>query len=431
MKNEKIVIICPSMWPKMNMWGETQRMFYLANHLAEHGYQVTVISPAYLTNRKNADIRSQKYTNIYLGNISRVAPRGQARAASAAKQGLRKVKHRISGIMNQFGEWFYGEQDITEIHRKNKWVRKYRNRICQIINEEKADKVIISMPSFSFMKLGKLIHNECTDVKLIYDYRDPWHLWKHKRNPAYYCERYYLKYADCIVGFSERFCNDMIKEMKIAPDKIYTVYNGYSEHSWQIFEKAREEATAVVTIAPENKMIITYTGNMSLTDKKGNYRNPANLVAAVKGLPDIELYLVGISKIDGKIVEGNVHYVGEVTQRQSFAYMDRSDVLISIHDAADSSGDYLVSGKFYDYMRSGKIILQIGSSSGLMAEFVHKFGLGVVCDNQVERLRDAIITLYTEWKEGRLIRKSDAGQEIRRFEREVQNEIYRQIIDKL
>lgn len=406
-------------------------MFYLAGYLAERGFRVTVISPAYVTNRKKTDIRDQKYTNIYLGTIKRTVSHGQAPMISGPDHFLRKVKRQISTIMNQIGEWVYGEQDVAEIHRKKKWVRKYRDRICQIINEEKADKVIISMPSFSFVKLGKRINNECASVKLIYDYRDPWYLWNHKRNPAYYCERYYLKYADCIVGFSERFCNDMIKEMKIAPDRVYTVYNGYSEKSWQKFEKSREEASAAIAMLPQNKMIITYTGSMSLTDKKGNYRNPANLIAAVRNQQDIELYLVGISKIDRKMEEENVHFIGEVTQQQSFAYMDQSDVLISIHDAPDCSGNYLISGKFYDYMRSGKIILQIGSSDGLMAEFVNKFDLGVVCENQVDKLRDVIMTLHKEWKVGRLIRKTDAGQDIRRFEREVQNETYRQIIEGL
>ena len=83
------------MWPKMNMWGETQRMFYLANYLAEQGFQVTVISPSYETNRINLDIRDQKYTNIYLGNIKRITTHGQARTTSVPDNVLKKTKRRI------------------------------------------------------------------------------------------------------------------------------------------------------------------------------------------------------------------------------------------------------------------------------------------------------------------------------------------------
>lgn len=431
MKTEKIIIICPSMLPKMNMWGETQRMFYLANYLAEQGYRITVISPSYETKRKEWDIREQKYTNIYLGNIKRITPHGQMRTVPKPDNVLKKTKRLISSIANRFGEWYYGEQDITEIYRKNNWIRKYSNRICQIVSEENADKVIISMPSFTFIKLGRMIRNKCGNMKLIYDYRDPWYLWKRKRNPAYYREKFYLRYADCIIGFSERFCNDMIRDMKIDPCKVHTVYNGYSEHSWQIFNKIRNELPATTTALPKNKMIITYTGNMSLTDKKGNYRNPTNLIAAVRSVPNVELYLVGIAKIEKRIDEGNVHFIGEVTQQQSFLYMFESDILISIHDAQDSSGDYLISGKFYDYMRSGKIILQIGSSNGLMAEFVNRFGLGVVCENQVEKLQEVITALQEKWKYGELTRKTDNAQDIGKFAREIQNEAYRRYIDSI
>ena len=46
-KKNKILIICPSMWPKMNSWGETQRMYYLANCLAQHGWEVYTVSPKF------------------------------------------------------------------------------------------------------------------------------------------------------------------------------------------------------------------------------------------------------------------------------------------------------------------------------------------------------------------------------------------------
>lgn len=431
MKRQKIIIICPSMWPKMSMWGETQRMFYLANYLAGQGYEIIVISPAYETNRKISDAREQRYRNIYLGTIKRTGKPGQAVTTLTRDGILRKIKRQISGMANRYGEWFYGEQDITEVHKKSSWVRKYRDKICQIIKEERADTVIISMPGFTFMKLGPIIRNACANVKLIYDYRDPWHLWRYKKNPAYYREKLYLGYADCIVGFSEMFRTDMIQTMKLDPNKIYTVYNGYSEQAWQKFEKTQKTVSDNSRSVPDHKMIMTYTGNMSLANKKSNYRNPANLIAVIKEIPDIELYLVGVSKVEKGVDEKNIHFIGEVTQQQSFLYMSQSDVLISIHDTSDRSGEYLISGKFYDYMRSGKTILHIGSDNGLMAEFVNKYGLGVVCENQTEKLRGKINALMEKWKAGRLIRITDDEQNIKQFERDTQNEMYKQIIDNV
>ncbi len=179
MKNKKLIIICPSMWPDMNLWGETQRMYYLANYLAEWGWQITVISPSYDVDKKNLEIRQKKYKNLYLGSRIKKA------------------------------EWFYGEPDFIEVNKKNMWIRKNRNEICRYIDKEGVQKVIISMPGFTFMQLGKRIKKACGHVRLFYDYRDPWYLWMHKKNPAYYRERYYLGFADKVVGFSEKFRIDI------------------------------------------------------------------------------------------------------------------------------------------------------------------------------------------------------------------------------
>ena len=102
MKMQKIIIICPSMWPKMSMWGETQRMFYLANYLAGQGYEIIVISPAYETNRKISDAREQRYRNIYLGTIKRTGKPGQAVTTLTRDGILRKIKRQISGMDNRY-----------------------------------------------------------------------------------------------------------------------------------------------------------------------------------------------------------------------------------------------------------------------------------------------------------------------------------------
>lgn len=61
-KKNKILIICPSMWPKMNSWGETQRMYYLANCLAQHGWEVYTVSPKF----KEKEEEPKREKNIHV-----------------------------------------------------------------------------------------------------------------------------------------------------------------------------------------------------------------------------------------------------------------------------------------------------------------------------------------------------------------------------
>ena len=169
MKNKKLIIICPSMWPDMNLWGETQRMYYLANYLAEWGWQITVISPSYDVDKKNLEIRQKKYKNLYLGSPIKKAGGGGASGPLPRNGKWKSVKRHISNILNKCSEWFYGEPDFIEVNKKNMWIRKNRNEICRYIDKEGVQKVIISMPGFTFMQLGKRIKKACGHVRLFYD----------------------------------------------------------------------------------------------------------------------------------------------------------------------------------------------------------------------------------------------------------------------
>lgn len=429
MWGNKIIIICPSMWPDMHTWGETQRMFYLANYLSNQEWDVTVISPRYKTDKPIEEIKKQQYRNLYIGNSIKKHKIKTPNKITLKPGVLLHIKWRIAALLNNCCELLYGESGIQKIYNNIIWIEKNKNEICQAIKERDVDKVIISMPTFVYARLGKIIKKECKNVKVIYDYRDPWYLWKQKKNIGYLRERHCLKYADCIVGCSEKFRNSMIDKLGVTKNKIYTVYNGYSEKAWEKFEKIYNSKTQIKE--KPKKMIMTYTGNISLNVRKANYRNPQYLINAVKCLPNVELYLVGVTGFTGKISDGNVHYIGEVTQQQSFAYMMNSDVLISIHDTADKSGDYIISGKFYDYMRSRKYILHIGQSKSLMAKFINDMHLGSICENVDDELREKILELLQLWNEDKLVLKDSNMQYIKRFSREHQNKKYMQIISEV
>ena len=81
--------------------------------------------------------------------------------------------------------------------------------------------------------------------------------------------------------------------------------------------------------------------------------------------------------------------------------MLESDVLLSIHDTDDDSGKYLVPGKFYDYMRSGRVVWNIGKEDGLAAEFLNEYELGVSCANRADSVEGMLRRLIgLKQKEG-------------------------------
>lgn len=424
-RKNRVLIICPSMLPKMNFWGETQRMYYLADYLAENNWKVYTISPGF--EGQQIDVLKRQRYKSYFRKYRKKTEAKKAISFCNGKRGiiLRGGRKVLSKMLTPIINWIYNEPDCYEGLHKQIWLWKYKNDICKIIEENSIDTVIISVPAFVFLQMGRIIHKKYSDINIIFDYRDPWHLWNMKKNLAYWREKRYLYYADYIVGFSDVFVSDMIQYLKVDSRKIFTVWNGYSEEDWKLFEKNEIFLKQDV----KEKLRLVYTGNILLSDRKSNYRNPCRLIEAVKQFKNVELYLVGVMGLGEDITDGNIHYIGNVEQQEAFKYMKMSDVLISIHDSRDVSGKYIVSGKFYDYMRSGKVIWHIGDRDNLMAQMIQEYNLGVWCENKREELEKILEILLQNWRVGTIDELRNCSTEIvSTFSRENQNRRYNEIL---
>lgn len=414
------------MWPEMSFWGETQRMYYLANHLAQKGWQVFTVSPGHI--REGGKEQKEKYyTAVFMGHKT-LSCSPQSKKKNKTIRNAAKVRGLAFKLAEPAVQWFYNEPNCYEGIRKQLWMLKYQKAVYELIEKKNIRNVIISIPAFVLMKFGPEIKKRFPQVRVIYDYRDPWFLWNKKRGPAHRREKKYLSYADRIVGFTEIFRTDLISAMNIEEKKTATVCNGYSEKDWSAFEKANR-----TPCHPDSrKLRISYVGNITLADNKDNFRNPARLIAVMRQFPELELYFVGVDGDRVDTVDGNVHFVGRVGQTEAFRYMSESDVLVSIHDAGDCSGSYVISGKFFDYMRSGKVILHIGPPRDLMSEMVRKYHLGLTCENSEEELFRAARTLLEAWRCGTLQQLWDCPvSKIRPFSREYQNDVYDALLENL
>ncbi len=421
-----ILILCPSMWPEMRSWGETQRMYYLSNFLSDHGWRVSTISPGF-ENASGIEDRAKKYTPHFFGsclNPEDCVKRLPGQTGENRPGGW--TRRIVSATLTPFVKWFYNEPDCYEGLSKGLWIRRYRNRILQWIAENRVDIVLISAPAFALFRIGKLVKKNFPFLPIIFDYRDPWHLWNLHRDFAYRKERNYLKYADGIVGFSRAFTEEMIAAFRLPEETCTTIYNGYSEADWTAFEAGADVVPAFLREKQPLKLRLTFTGNISLDDSPGNFRNPAELIRTIRRFPEIECYFIGVQGPEAGTAEGNIHYIGKVSQAESFACMKNSDVLLSIHlDGADCSGKYLISGKFFDYIRSGRVIWHIGSPDSLMSRWIADYGLGVFCENEPNALCSMLENLTASWRQGNLSSlRNCSPNSISGFSREYQNTRY-------
>lgn len=435
-KRKSVLIIAPSMVPRIHSWGGSQRMYYLANTLADAGMEVITMAPKYKTERSCAD-KEIHYEAIFPGAEIETEARAAGEEHAEAESKSRKVKKLIKKYLKPLGilrykckvrsdRFLYNEPSLFEGKKHEKWIQEHAGEVLRCIEERKIEIVIISGPSFSLFKIAKNIKKAFPNVKVVFDYRDPWHLWNGKRNIAYLKEKSYLKNADMVVCFSEPFREDMCKIFQLDKARTEVVYNGYSEEEWRNAELNAEEDTEKF-----DKLIISYVGSMDFNDNIWNYRNPNRVIEVVKKMPSdrVELVFVGTDRDNKEADSDNIKYIGRVSQAESFAYMMKSDVLLNIHDTQDCSGRYLVSGKFYDYMRSGKMIWNIGNKDSLAGKFVEELELGVNCRNTEGEI-EQILKQLLEDKKKLFWGMQKSNLRIRDFSREYQNSLYYKYLQK-
>lgn len=126
---ENILIVCPSMCSQIGSWGETQRMYYLANFLSQNGFHVCTVAPS----RPATSMYGQKethYTSYFLGGSKGNAPttnrQNSIKSMFSVKYQLRKI---VSCLISSTMRWAFNEPNCYDGFRKQFWAFKYKEAI--------------------------------------------------------------------------------------------------------------------------------------------------------------------------------------------------------------------------------------------------------------------------------------------------------------
>jgi glycosyltransferase involved in cell wall biosynthesis len=309
------------------------------------------------------------------------------------------------------------------------WIKENKNKILNYINDNNISNVIISGPPFSLFKLGKIINRKYQSINLILDYRDPWNLWLYKSKRLKKREQSYINQANLVMFTNDSIESKMRKYFNIRC-QTKVVANGYDAYQWDKITIDKKQAKDL------DNLVISYVGNISLEDNTNNFRNPVKLISAFekisKELSNIRLKIVGLNHSElnryQSIVErcnNKLELVPKVNQIESFRIMRQSDVLLIIHTDVGNSGEYLIGGKLYDYIRANRYVLCIGNKSNLQNEMVRKLKLGIEVENDVEQIYDALKKIYQLWDKHKL---SLNNSDVSNYSRDCQ---YKKILSEL
>ena len=306
-----------------------------------------------------------------------------------------------------------------------------RDAIVSKIKDDSIEMVIISGPPFSLFHFAPFIKSKIPGVPIILDYRDPWNI-NHSSLIAKYFERKILHTADFIVLLNEPMKLDIISYFDINKNKCEVILNGYSEQDWREFEKKYN-----INQKKNSKLTISYIGSISF--ECGSYRYSTEFFHAIEDFPhkeDIIIRFVGsipssFTNEFQKRYPNLLEIIPPVATQESYKYMLESDVLLVLHTRLSDS-KYMLTGKFFDYIRSGKPIFGIGATeSAYFIKIIKNLKLGITSGNRSDEILIVRNKLYKKWEDGNLneIRMNDI--DITNYSREYQNKTYLNIINRL
>ena len=418
------------MVPYTNAWGGSQRVYYLAQFLAKKGYRVTV----YCLDQGLRDsghkakflVKPFKVSNVGKNNLSDYRNKhNKIKFLSYCKEKILKplVKIIFRIVCNDLSD-FDSMQSLRFIKISNK-------KIAQDLIENNCKNVIISGPPFTLFGIVKPLKKQVSNLNVIFDYRDPWHIWHKGTILSRRFEKYVLSKANGIIFTNKPLLDKTFSFFNVPKINSVVVTNGYDKESW---------GGARLTNNVNKHLTINYVGSISISEVKSKYRDTRNFFTALENFIelgfDVRVNFVGVTNISNTVVENykrifkeKVTFCHKISAKESLKKMEEADILLLIHNINDDSGRYLVNGKFYDYAASKTPILYIGKSNDIHWQEINKHRMGFVSNNSVNEICSNLKKIHHEWERKELQKSICNIDTLTEYSRDFQYEKVLKMID--
>ena len=304
------------------------------------------------------------------------------------------------GWMEKISRFLRGNFFIPDPRRG--WNSYALQKAKELIRTEPIHTVITTGPPHSTHLIGKKL-KIATGIRWIADFRDPWtdiYYYKelfHAPLAAKWdrsLERKVLEKADRIITVSKEVGKLLEKKIEGLSSKLAIIPNGYDEADFQ-----------EVKVLPVSQFTITYTGTISMSYRIENW------IEAICLLPNsiknqLKIRFVGnvpeeINRLfQLKGIESKVEVIGYVPHNKAIEHMTNSSLLLmAIPDTPDNKG--IVTGKFFEYLATGKPILAIGPKAGEVEMLLQQCTAGQLFSyNDTEGMRQYMSAVFEQYQEG-------------------------------
>lgn len=249
-------------------------------------------------------------------------------------------------------------------------------KAAQLIQEFNIDTVITTSPPHSTQLIGLQLKRQL-NIRWIADLRDPW-------TDIYYYKQFYhtpwakwmdknyersvVENADTIITVSADLSRIYAsKARQNIAEKLHIIPNGFDEADFE-----------TISVQTDFEPNITYTGTLS--DEYPLH----GFIAALEALQsEIKLRFVG--KISQNQQEHlaktacKTEYIAHVPHSKSIGFLMQAGILLLVIPQVENNKG-IITGKFFEYLASGKPILAIGPTDGDLAKLIKETQCGGIFD---------------------------------------------------
>ncbi len=262
-------------------------------------------------------------------------------------------------------------------------------------------------------------------IPWVADYRDPWTF-----NPygaaydpnnmgqrfLFELESVLLHQADCNLTVENSVVQAYMEQFDLPREKIVSITNGYDEEDF-VALRVPQERTDKFTI---NYSGLLYTQQRSITpvlEALQQLRDEKRL-----DLSKVRFRVVGAAE-QGNIevaekygLEHIIEQMGYLSHSQALqANLDANILLLLVGDEAKFKPGF--TGKFFEYLRSGRPILALAPKGGAVAQVLKESGHGeAMFSTQIPKIKSMILREYKKWEHGEGVKQLHAPV-IEQFER--------------
>lgn len=415
----KKILLIAYYWPPSGGPG-VQRWLKMSYYLAELGCDITVltVSPE-SANYPNQDDELLNEVHPSIRVIRTKAWNPYKLLRFGGKQGRTDAASNFS--IPKGSRWRFKALLMLRTHLfipdpRRGWNRFAIRTANKLLSENQFDTVITTSPPHSTQLIGWKLKKRF-GLRWIVDFRDPWSgiIFYHELGHtglSRFIDRYYesqvVKTADKILVVGDKMKSDLSGEFGMNGQNIEVIHNGFDNRD---FEKNPSESDS------DGLFKVVYTGTLS---SLYNYQPMFKAVAdCAKQFPiNCEIYGKIHDEIKSELlgISSEFDFRGEVKHSEVNAKQQSADLLImAIADVPNA--EHVISGKVFEYLRSGNPILCLGPRQGDAAKIIQGCEAGRTFErHELLEMKAFISELAERKRSGQPFESNEA--EISRYSRE-------------